>query len=499
MTLPYQTGDPRIGLSEWNEMVDEVNGPGGTLRGDGTDEAQRLRDGMALAVAQGVPYALPAGKIIRVASRVDCPAGLTMYANGSEIRSTVENGDFVVTFASRTTVVGHLQITAAPGTNVRGFAVVGATRVRLGSVAVAAQTLGAGVDNLDVAVLLATSTDVRIGLVSTANFDYPVKIDGCQGVNLGVDIVSYIRGLYITDSKDVRAVGVIREPSPNATVSPGHNGVLISATTHDATSDITLDLGVRDAGEHGFRIGGNKRVRRVRFDSCSAVNVGGCGFKVLGGNATDANHHEDITFYAPIVEDAGQTPENAAGIMLQFVRNVQVISPIVRKGSKPFAAGQGIEIQAAEFVTTSNPTIRDTMIDGYAVRSVLGDCREVRLVGGEFATTSGGCLLIDYTGRTFRGVSIEGWPTLNTSDPAGWHVVLTNTGGTGAIIGPVWVTWQSVNVDRQVTGLLGGYFCDARATMAGSPGFRDGSTWMDYATGQRKVREAGAWKTLVLA
>jgi hypothetical protein len=317
----------------------------GALCDGTTDDNAAVLAAATAAVAYGAPLFLPAGKTIGLASLLTLPAGLVLYTNGAKFKGLVENANFLISISSNTTIHGCLWVeTVTGGTNVRGVSVNASVNVTIDALRVEAPAAGAGVgDPYDCALAVTGASDnINIRTITVKNFDYPVKFDGSSRIRVGaLDISAYVRGLYINDTTDmVVQYGLIRTASPNALANPGHNGVLMSALANDSTTDIHLNnINVKDAGEHGFRIGGDKRVKRVWFRDCSAVNVGQAGFKVLGGQIADNNYHENIFFDNCIVEDAGQTAGNAAGFQLEFVRGVMVNSPIVRKNSKTYSAG----------------------------------------------------------------------------------------------------------------------------------------------------------------
>ena len=255
-----------------------------------------------------------------------------------------------------------------------------------------------------------------------------------------------------------------------------------------------MNLTVSDAGEHGFRIGGSKRVKRVWFTDCSSVNVGGSGIKVLGGTTADNNYHEDIFITNFVGEDCGQTVTNTNGIQLEFTRRAMVSHPIIRKNLKSFSAGLGIQMQACEYVTVIQPTILDTWVAAYRVDQILGNSTQVQLIGGVMTSATGNGVEIDYSGRTYRRVSVEGMPQLDFS--GGYSVRVTNTSG-GAITGGSWITWRSVSsaaTQLDPASLVAGYYCDVRAAFV-TNAFKNGSTWFDSSGATSYRRLNGTWYT----
>jgi len=464
------------------------------------DDAPAMRTAAAAAIAAGVPLMFPASGTVAIGSRVNLPAGLVLFANGATVVGLSAAGDFLLAFAGSTFVYGVLNVQTAASTNVRGVVITGA-QVSINDLRVSAPSPGAGVgDTYDLGVRIDASADVRIRSLTITNFDYPCAIVSSTRVRIGyVSCTSYVRGIYVSDTIDLWVDGgVLKTASPNAAINPGHNGVLIDTTANDGTMDLHFsNVSVRDAGEHGWRIGGSKRVRRVWFNDCEAINVGGCGFKVLGGAIVDNNYHEDIFFNSPLVEDAGQTASNAAGVQIEFVRRVKVTDLSVRRNVKTYAAGHGVEIQAAENVTVSNPTISDTLTACYGVGMVLGNCTNVRLAGGLMSSATGDGINIDYSGRTFRRVSVEGFPQVDISG-SGYSVNIVNSSG-GTVVGGAWLTWQSAQpAANQSAGVLSDWFCEVRASFTGTPAFKNGSRWLDSATGVQRAKDT-TWKVPVLA
>lgn len=464
------------------------------------DDSTALLASATAAVALGLPLSLPAEKTIALASRVNLPAGLVLHTNDAKFKGLTATGDFLLTVDANTQIVGDLRVEVAAGANVRGVYLAG-TDITVGAIEVTAPAAGAGAGDLnDNAVAINAATGVRVGAIKCNNFDFPIKVTSSTNIQVGrIETIGYVRGVYLSNVVDMTVQsGLAHTASPNASISPGHNALLIDATAHDATREIRFNnYVVRDSGEHGIRIGGNKRVRNVWFNECSIFNVGGCGIKVLGGAEVDANYHENIFIQSVLVEDAGQSAGNAAGVMLQFVKNATVTDPIVRKRSKTYSAAHGVEIQAAENILVTNPIITDTLTACYEVSFVLGNCTNVRLSGGLMSSATGSGVLIDYTNRTFRRVSVENHPQIDISG-AGFAVNLINSGA-GSVVGGSWITWQSVQAAAsQYTGTLSGWFCDVRAAFTGDPGFKNGSTWIDNATGQIRIRNANVWKTPTL-
>jgi hypothetical protein len=150
-------------------------------------------------------------------------------------------------------------------------------------------------------------------------------------------------------------------------------------------------------------------------------------------------------------------------------------------------------------VSVHNPTVTDTFVSCYEVSFVLGNCTNVKLVGGILESATGDGVVINYTGRTFRRVSVEGWPQLGISG-SGDNVNILNSSG-GTVTGGSWITWQSVSASgNQIApaALTASYFFDVRAPLLNTPVPKNGSKWIDNSTGAIYFTSGGAWKVPTL-
>jgi hypothetical protein len=411
-------------------------------------------------------------------------------------------GDNLIQLAGTTRVVGDLNVTVPAGMpGIRGVNLTGSAT--LDSVTVTATTPGQGVGNgLATALTIASTDPVTIGAVSVKNYDYPVTITTSNNTTLGnVTLDTYVRGLYLKDSGNVRiGKGTIFNASPNAALSPGHNGVLLESYSHGATHDVYLNnIAVRDSGEHGIRLGGQFRINNVWHNDCSVSNTGASGFKALGGTTASNNFHESLYWNNCIAEDCGVTDGNACGFQVQYVRSAVLANPIVRKRNKAYSAFTGIRLNKCTDVETLHPVITDTLDTCYAVDPELGDNTNVKLVGGLLSTATGNGIRINYTGITNRRVSVHGSPQIEISG-TGYALSIINTGTTGTITGNAKVEFASNSAAGNIIDLVtsgfnyAGYVCEVAANFVAAANFKSGSRWVDASASNVYIKNFSKWK-----
>ena len=468
------------------------------ITADGTTDD---RAALLAAMGLGSVILMPRNKVIALGSTLAIPSDKTIIMNGSSFKALTESGNFVVTVASNTHIIGRLDVATATGTNVRGIQLNG-TNIRIDSISSKAAAPGAGVgDGRDNGLAIAAgSSGVTIGRVFIQNFDYACRIESTTNVSIGnYEVVSYVQGVYLSENKTLSIdKGYIRTASPNAAVAPGNNGVLIDALTHGGTQGIRLTgVVVENSGEHGFRIGGSFRVSEVWFTDCVARNTGASGFKALGGTTSDNNYHDGLRYDSCVAEDCGQTDNNAVGFLIQYVRDSTLTAPIVRKRNKTYSAYSGIRLNNCINVITTNPIISDTANACYRVDPELGNNTNVRLVGGLLSSSTGNGIVIDYSGITNRRVSVAGNPQVEISG-TGYCLSVINTSG-GSVVGAADMEFSSTTaaanvIDTATTGFnYAGYVCNINAAFPSTaPTFLNGSKWTERS-GSYRVKANAGW------
>jgi hypothetical protein len=490
-----RTGERPVGQGE---LVVNVHDHGAV--GDGAvNDAAAIQAAAAVAVAANAPLALTRKTTYLVESQIVFPDGIVIHANGATLRRAAEANQPTAIFGDDSTIVGTLRFSTV-GPQARGVALLG-DRIRADRIVVVNDTAGAGAaDNLQVGVRISGS-DIEVGSVEVANYDYSATVQTSSRVRIGHVLLStYVRGLYISDSKDVTVSGgLIHTPSPNATTDPGHNGILIdSAAADDATEALRLEnITVRDAGEHGIRFGGSKRVRNVWLTDIHVSNVGQCGVKFLAGTAEDHSLHENIEIDGLVAEDCGTSEGasmNTAGLLLRYVKNVIVRGLIVRKRGKSTSASEGVGIAGATNVLVQSPILLDTQYRGFAVHPDLGDNTSVKIVGGLIVPAAGYGVYFESTGTSSRRVEMLGFTEIQGATTANVNVV------GGGIIGVPRLEWQSVtsNTTLQIIGSSSVWRINCQAPSPVTlPVVREGSVWQEtngsYVT---YLREGSLWKAL---
>jgi hypothetical protein len=101
-------------------------------------------------------------------------------------------------------------------------------------------------DNLDGAVNV-TGSNHRIGRIDVKNCDYAVVVYNTLSSYIGqVKVESFVRGLYVRQSKDVQFQTVSTSvKSPNGTQNAGHNGILVEECEELRFPNVYIN----DAGE----------------------------------------------------------------------------------------------------------------------------------------------------------------------------------------------------------------------------------------------------------
>lgn len=476
----------------------------GVIADGATDDYLALQAAADAAAVLGKTLTLPRGKQIVVGSKLVLPANVSMETNGAVFKPAGNSAGYVVRVPAGARITGTLRVSVPAGMpDVRGVEVMGGADID--RIEVAAENPGQAPANSNaVGVLLSGADNARIGHISVKNFDRAVDIRSTTNANIGqLEIITYVRGVYILDSKNI-VIGsaLMSGTSPNASLSPGHNGVLIESQSHGATMNIRLkNFSVSDSGEHGFRIGGQFRVSNVWHVDCSASNVGGSGFKALGGTTESNNYHDNLYYVSCIAQDCGVTDGNCCGFQIQYVRTSQITNPIVRKRGKAYSAYVGVRLNKCIDVVTINPLITDILDAGYAVDPQLGDSTNVRLEGGLISSATGIGIRINYTGCTYRRVSVMGVPQVEMSG-TGIALSIRNDGSTGSIVGNANVEFMSNSgsgllIDATTGVSYVGYVCKIQAAFVDTA-FKNGSQWIDGAAGTIRYRNAGAWKVPTL-
>lgn len=475
--------------------------------GDGiTDDNTALTNAAAAAVARGRVLDLDGTKTYAIGLQWAIPAGAKIRTNGAtllDLNGTASNSPLIT--VSDNVWIDVLRARIPAGKTRERVVVVTGDDFVCGRVHITADEQQANTtDNDDGALRLLDADRVKIGHVVVAGFDRPLLIDGTVDATIGgLTISNYVTGLWSVDNRNL-AIGPsrIHTASPNAIYSPGHVGVLLSASATDLSRNIALvDFNIEDAGEHGIRVGGPEQQSNIYLVRPRIKNVGGSGIKILGTDSgTPTVQNKRIYIIDPVIEDcgSGSLTTNMCGILVMFCDDVRIVNPVIRKESKAFSGSSGIR-----FAGTINdcvvvaPDVRSAELDGIYLDGSLGNLTRIRFSGGGFSFGNGrdGWRFAIFSSAVESIVMDAPIWSLNN---AGVGFTWASAGGGGVVGRP--------SLKFKVGGNTGGAgACDSNAValqVEGGPGAtplsgifcRNGSQWNDETT--LNIRKAGAWTAL---
>ncbi len=473
--------------------------------GDGvTDDSVPIAAATAAAAALGRTLHFDGTKTYVIATlSVTLPvSGLRMRTNGCLFLSTFDAGTGntpLLSFGDWTDI-DTLRLRIAAGKyRDRAITFTGAG-VHVGSIYVESDDVQPTTDASDFGVRFNACTGARVGYISALRYDRALIVTGSDDVTIGgLRIESYVRGVWITDSTNV-AIGRSRifTASPNAAILPGHDGVLLSANTDNATRNVSLaDFSIENAGEHAIRVGGPAAISNVGLVRVHSQSAGACGIKVLGTDAGDpTSRNGQITIDSPIIEDcgvSGPAAENRCGILLMFVDNVQVISPVIRKRVSSYCGSYGILMNSVNDIHVSNASVSDASIDGIRVSGSRGDLSRVHISGGACVANGGNGLTVDAVEATVRRVYVD---HLNLDGNTGLGFSFTQTTGTFVacvLQAKVYSNTAGMGACVHVGWTLDGIGLPGSTPLSGIA-TANSSRWCDGTT--LNIRKAGAWTAL---
>lgn len=467
-----------------------------------TDDVMALTSAASAAATFGVPLVLPKDAVVALGDNFAFPAGVHAVANGTTLRGLSAAGGFLVNFNDDVTVEGHLKVEVAPGLNVRGAAFAASANVSIDALTVSAPSPGAGQDDLrDNAVQSNGATNIRVGVLNVVNFDRPVRFESTNQISIDVLLLqNYVTGLTLIGCSDVHVRrGRIWEKSPNASASPGHNGVLIQDSATSPSRRVQMDaVVVEDSGEHAFRVSGATDMGDFWFRSCVALRPGVCGFKAYAGTVANPRM-QNINYIDCVVEDGGAVDSSYCAFLIQRVDGATIQNPVVRKRTKTNSTYLGFRITGCDGVDIIAPDVTDTASHAMVISVLVGPTvdvevtRNVNVVGGQLRRYGGSALDIFYSSAAtlgsinFSGTKIDtsGAATFSNSSTSGTH-------SEGVSTFDISINGQAVfngGFFRVNTRIVGGF-------PTTPPSVRNGSTWQDTGTGDFKVRTGNAWRNL---
>ena len=479
------------------------------VKGNGiADDTTAFHAAAAEAVKQGVPLVLRAGMTVTISAYKQLPDHLVLHTNGAVFRQQTPMGrNPVIGFGRHPTVVGGLHVRTLGGDNCQGVLLNGSNQADIDAISVEADAPAAGAASVrDNAVRIMGSNRARIGRVDIKNYDWPGWVEGSSDVFIGrFTADTYCLALRIKDCSLVHIQGgQVQGKSPNAAYKPGWNGILLEADT-DQRGIVVENFTVLDAGEHGYRIGGQSWQSDITFRNCAAVGVGGSGFKILPGPAGTTNIRAyNVRFVDPKVVDAGLLNQNCCGFLIQRAEGVYITSPHISAGEQAFSAVEGIRMSDASHVTVSDAKILDTQKFAVHLDESFGGVEDVR-IDGHVQVTSGQGVYLQNPGVRFHDIHVdmfvENTAAGGSAFYAGRSTAAEDSGSWTGMntlrleISESTPSTTSINPNSSTAG-LSAFFADVIGRRAWIVPFRPGSMWTDTRTLTRQVKRADDWAVL---
>ncbi len=353
--------------------------------------------------------------------------------------------------------------------------------------------------------LVVSGSGYSIDEVSVTNFDNGVRVSGGNGYIGRTEVSSYVRGFWLDKPTGLSFQRIYcHTTSPNASGSPGHNGVLAT----DAIDFEGTEIRVEDSGEHGVRFGGQTTGgNNISIGRVITKNTGNCGLKMRSG--ADGINNSNVYFGVVDVEDCGDDTSpitNQIGLLLERVRKLHIGKVIVKKKDKTFSALHGVEFTDAQDVTIDSYYIEDVRQEGFFFNdeAETGIYRSINdIVAGSGRITDPGrhgIRLVMTNSVVFRRISFLGRCYMSGVGGAAIH----SANATGGSMGQV----SEFNIYYELAGtstnnpLDGGYFDTLFNLNICGNGFvsvnaMNGSLWQQPDNGTTFVKTAGPTWTAI--
>ena len=475
------------------------------------DDTDAFHAAASAAATFGVPLVIPAGMSIGIRSYKQLPAGLTMHTNGSSFTQVAAMGrNPVIGLGARSNVVGGLTVYTLGGENCQGVHVAPTSSdVTVDYVDVRSSSPGAGAATVYDNGLRVLGDRFTCARIRVQGYTWPVWLQG-SGHDIGwLEVSGYSLAVRLYDTKDLSIHGGrVYGTSPTTAYKAGYNGILIEASAPDAVDGVHVsNFRVEDAGEHGYRVGGQNSVRNVTFTRCVAKNVGGSGFKTLPGPAGAAGNSVRATGVVLdhcTVEDAGDINQNCSGFLIQRADDVRITAPSIRKKDKLFSAVEGIRMSGVTHVTVTDAKILDTQKFAVHLDEAYGNVSDIR-VTGHIETTTGQGVYLQNPGIQMRDIHVDMYVENTTVGGSAFYAgraTAAEDSGTWAGVNTLRLTISestpsttSINPNSSTAG-LSAFFADVIGRRAWIVPFRAGSMWTDTRTLTRQVKRADDWAVL---
>ncbi|GAB4071782.1 hypothetical protein KHC28_00460 [Ancylobacter sonchi] len=319
-----------------------------------------------------------------------------------------------------------------------------------------------------------TGDGVKIDLVRTRKIDRPLHLLNTSivaqttGSRIGfLDVEDYVRA-FRADFCSFAVGGILaRGRSPNASKTPGHNGVLIQGCADWSIGDSVFE----DSGEHAFRIGGSPHLgaqtKNFVVGDITARRCGGCAFKInpgllVGVGVTEVAENGLVGNVFAVDCGNGISEGNTELLRITHARKVHIASAIATVDTYAISAQNALRINDSREVwigrlggtaiSAGLVSINGTSdVDG--ITSFGGDVRDLHianLFGATFGASAIGIETTFAVGDVY--IHCEG-VTGFTTNLARW-ISGTVAGPfkiTGTVGGSVSPTFQDAPVSEAVT------------------------------------------------
>ena len=378
--VPGNGGD---GIGRWRRVVrGPLRASWWGLLGDGSDQTAALQAMFEAAAGKTLIFDSPGVHGFR--GRLSIPDDVRVLNNGSELHLLESvSGNSVAVAIGEGFSADHLAITLAPAVQVERLVSLGARahikRLRLD----AEDLVSSRDDNLDGALQI-REDGVHIERLDVRNFIAPVFIYTANDVSIDAfAIENYITGIKLRESSNVRlSKGITSGRTPLAATEPGHNAILIDRVDGLTVSDMVL----RDAGEHGVRVGGSGDSSNLNFDNIEVIAPGQCGLKI---NPADGSLVRAVQINGLTVVDAAATSRpgsNEDGLRLEKCLDVSVTGFQVISRDRAVSAFDGIFINGCQGVNISSPRIFNVANDGIHIVDDAGASNSITITSPTIRT-----------------------------------------------------------------------------------------------------------------
>lgn len=289
-----------------------------------------------------------------------------------------------------------------------------------------------------------------IGDVYVENFDNAFCAEDATDARSGQHLYkSYVRGgLWLDVTGYLRGPMTCHTKSANATTDPGHNGALYEGC-HECTFG---EENIRDAGEHGHRIGGSVGSRGTigcRWGNVTVYDAGQCGVKVNDSSELARNISYGVIKAIDVKNSASAS--NKEALRLEVCKDFDCAGVFSSRQTAGKAAYGALYVAACERVAVPMLTINGSVgaavyiTDAFALDGTpgTGEVKDITVGFLRAAGLDSHVVEIECPDETFENVIVGGG---YASDIGGDVVNVTANSPTGGIPNPVEITLSYHNL-----------------------------------------------------